>query len=129
MEQNNLLQSGEFISHSGKKLNYKIDCDFLTDDDIYTVASIIASKTKFDRVIGIPSGGIRLQNTLVPYLGWAQRILIVDDVLTTGASMEEKKEELIEDHNGYISDIVGWVIFARGELPDWINAVFTVVED
>lgn len=126
---NNIFRSGEFISHSGKLLPYKINCDALTSDDMDTIASIIASKIEFDRVIGIPTGGIRLQFALGKYIGLAQRILIVDDVLTTGASMEERKQALMDDHNGYVPEIIGWVIFARGELPDWINAVFTVVSD
>jgi orotate phosphoribosyltransferase len=125
----NLFKSGTFTSHSGKVLPYKIDCDALTDDDINTIASIIAARIKFDRVIGIPTGGLRLQYALGRYIGLGQNILIVDDVLTTGSSMEEKRQEIIADHRGFTDEIVGWVIFARTEPPDWINAVFTTVPD
>lgn len=131
MKENNLLINRSFISHAGKSLPYKIECDALTDDDINTVAAIIAKRVEFDRVIGIPTGGLRLQFALGKYLGLGQKILIVDDVLTTGASMEEKRQAIIKDHRGFIdvNDIIGWVIFARGETPDWINAVFTVTPD
>ncbi len=134
MEENNLLINRSFVSHSGNVLPYKIECDALTDDDINTVAAIISANAKFDRVIGIPTGGIRLQFALGKYLtlaGLEQKILIVDDVYTTGASMEEKRQEIVSNHKGFIdiNDIIGWVIFARGKTPDWINAVFTVTPD
>lgn len=125
----NLFKSGIFTSHSGKVLPYKIDCDALTDDDMNTIASIIATRIKFDRVIGIPTGGLRLQYALGRYIGWGQNILIVDDVLTTGKSMEDKRQEIIADHRGFTYEIFGWVIFARTKPPDWINAVFTTVPD
>ena len=125
-----LIVNEKFMSHSGEILPYKIECDTLTDGDIDTIAGIIASNTTFGSVIGVPTGGLRLQYALGKYLGWGEKTLIVDDVLTTGTSMEEMKKATIEDHNGWIfdEDIVGWVIFARGKLPDWINAVFTVTE-
>jgi hypothetical protein len=44
--------------------------------------------------------------------------LIVDDVLTTGTSMEEARKQLGWD------DATGIVIFARGRCPDWILPIF-----
>jgi len=46
-------------------------------------------------------------------------LLIVDDVLTTGSSMEEVRKEM-----GTYYQSEGFVLFARGECPDWITPLF-----
>jgi len=47
----------------------------------------------------------------------------VDDVLTTGASMEQWKAKQPNPDN-----VAGWVIFARTSPPEWVNAVFEMCE-
>jgi len=124
-----LFKRGEFISHSGKLLPYKIDCDALTNEDIECIADIIASKVEFGVVQGIPRGGCRLANALEKHINTPDapfQILIVDDVCTTGASFEKAKAE--QPPQVHPDDVVGYVIFARGKLPDWVKAVFTVNE-
>jgi len=117
---NNLLLLESFVSHSGKKLDFKIECDFLTDDDLKVFAYIILKKYNFSNVIGIPRGGIRLSNILKRHQNSeSKNILIVDDVLTTGNSMETMKSKFIDKSN-----IKGVVIFSRGEPPDWIDPIF-----
>jgi hypothetical protein len=126
----NLFQLGEFRSHMGILLPFKIDCDALTDGDIDCIAAYIASKTFFGMVDGVPYGGCRLAAALEKYAVWEApfNILIVDDVLTTGASMEDQRADYlhIADHDSTVhpEDIIGWVIFARAEPPDWVNAMF-----
>ena len=122
-----LFKRGKFTSHSGIELDFKIECDALTDEDIKCVAEYIASKVDGRFMVqGIPRGGCRLADALEQYedLQAPFQILIVDDVLTTGASMEKTKADqppqILKD------DIIGWVIFARGKLPDWVHAVFTM---
>lgn len=120
-----LLQCENFKSHSGLDLDFKIDCDYLSDSDIECIAKLIAKKTVFGHVYGIPRGGMRLAEALKPYHNDnVSTVLIVDDVLTTGRSMEEAKSRFktIE------KNIVGWVIFARRTPPEWINAVFVIGE-
>jgi orotate phosphoribosyltransferase len=121
----NLFKQGVFTSHSGRNLPYKIDCDALTDEDIGCLAFIIASETSFGIVEGIPKGGCRLAAALEPYAkpDAPFNILIVDDVLTTGASMEAVKAA--QPPEVHPDDVIGWVIFARAEPPPWVNAVFT----
>lgn len=124
MQQETLFKWGDFTSHSGIELSFKIDCDALTDDDIDCIAKYIASKTSFGVVEGIPRGGMRLAEALEKYAVWEAPFmcLVVDDVCTTGKSLENwkaRQSPLI--HPG---DIVGWVIFARGKLPSWANPVF-----
>ena len=124
-----LFENGEFKSHSGKTLPFKIDCDYLNNDDIDCIAKYISSKCTFGMVIGIPSGGDRLAGALEQYVkpDAPFNVLIVDDVLTTGASMKYEKASM----QGHVhqDDIIGWVIFARTEPPQWINYMFKTSED
>jgi len=116
----NLFKSGDFILHSGGKSNFFIDCDTLSDADWQALARYIYDKGfRFRKVIGIPRGGLKLAEALKPYCfpNPEYPILIVDDVLTTGKSMEEEKIK----HN---ESVIGIVIFARNPCPNWIKAVF-----
>lgn len=116
----NLFEKKTFKMHSGEVGQWKIECDALTDTEIDTLAYMIASKLIFKRVIGVPTGGLRIAKVLEKYTtdeGWC---LIVDDVLTTGNSMEEAKSQCVEEY------IVGVVLFARGKCPDWIVPVFNM---
>lgn len=123
--QPNLFRWGNFVSHSGETLTFKIDCDALTDDDITCIAKIITIKIpKFFKAIGIPAGGTRLANELNKYSDSASNvILIIDDVLTSGNSMEESRKETKKLFKN--NPIVGFVIFNRSKknLPSWINSV------
>ena len=120
-----LFSSGEFHLHSGNISTFKIDCDHLADEDIRTLAKIISQRMSFGRVVGIPTGGDRLAKELEKYSNtyYNPMILIVDDVLTTGSSMEEVR-------NKYPRPFVkGVVIFSRGECPDWITPIFQISKE
>lgn len=113
---------GEFKLHSGSRSRWKIDCDALTNDDYETLAWIVVDKfkIKYRRVIGIPNGGTQFAVALLKYTrGDVDTTLIVDDVLTTGKSMNEmmKKAHL---------PVIGVVIFARGPYPEWVYPIFTL---
>ena len=117
-----------FTMHSGDIAHYKIECDTLSDEDLDTLAFIVAEKasrfkwddgTGINKVHGVPRGGVRFAKALEKYAGDPEGVnIIVDDVLTTGASMEEAKKKL-----GW-SDAFGVVIFSRGPKPDWVKAIF-----
>lgn len=125
-----LFKKTDFLMHSGGLAHYKIECDALVDEDIETLAWIISQKTRQvtgeDRtgirdVYGVPSGGVRLANALQKYRDRFGSIrLIVDDVLTTGQSMENAKSML-----GW-TDAFGVVIFARHYCPSWVYPVFSM---
>lgn len=104
-----------FTAHSGGVLPFKIDCDTLTDDDLATLASAVAAKFKFSTVIGVPRGGLLFADALLPYCVPGYGLLVVDDVLTTGRSMEEYRQPGAQ----------GVVIFARGVPPEWIAPMFS----
>lgn len=114
----NLFKLGDFILHSGQTTNFKIDCDALTELDIKTLAYIIAKEFRFSKVVGVPTGGIRLAEACEVWTKQYGPMLIVDDVLTTGASMEKEKAKYSYLH------VVGVVIFARGPCPSWIYPLF-----
>ena len=117
-----LFSWGNFKSHSGDELGFKINCDALSDVDLDCLAEMIAGRFSFFGVVGVPDGGRRLSDKLQRYIDYNSRnLLIVDDVLTTGRSMNIMKAEWIHEFH---QDIVGVVIFARGECPDWVTPVF-----
>lgn len=117
-----LFVDGEFTAHSGETLPFKIDCDALTDGDIQTLAAEIDRRcVLFRDVHGIPRGGQRIAEALDQYCTGSplDPLLIVDDVLTTGQSMEEARAR-------FGPNTIGAVIFARGPCPDWITPLFVM---
>jgi hypothetical protein len=117
-----LFQRKTFKMHSGQMTNFKIECDNLSDEDIETFAMVIAEHIVFGRVVGVPTGGIRIAKALEKYCDNDPNlpVLLVDDVLTTGKSMEEVKDELVKEED----IVIGVVLFARGPCPAWIHPVF-----
>jgi len=120
-KQPNLFKFGAFTAHSGIHLPDKIECDALTDRDWDCVAAWFARKIKFQAVVGIPSGGLKLARALEQYAHpdghW--HMLIVDDVLTTGKPMFEYRQK----YPGV--GVKGAVLFARiKNIPDWIQPRF-----
>lgn len=115
-EEIGMFKHGDFTSHSGLTLPFKVDCDDLTDEDIECFVKIINSRAKFGVVIGVPTGGLRLAEALKPYCIPEGGILIVDDVLTTGSSMEKH----------YVFGAEGIVLFARGECPPWVYPIWSL---
>lgn len=123
----NLFQQGNFTLHSGEEVWFKINCDALTNEDLDTLALLVAEDSRigsFAVVEGVPTGGLRFAKALERYAlsEYANvqnpRVLIVDDVLTTGNSMEEQRAE-----RDKVQDVV---IFAREKSPDWVVPLFSM---
>ena len=120
----NLFQLGNFVSHAGKELEWKIECDALTDEDWECLAKMIADRCSFGTVHGIPTGGLKLANALVKYCDPKNPFrLVVDDVYTTGMSMRQEMQ----------SGDIGFVVFARKRIdydPErYVRALFTMDVD
>jgi hypothetical protein len=114
-ESMSLFERKIFTSSSGRILNWKIECDALTDRDWECLAYLIASAVEFSRVEGVVSGGLVLAEKLSEHLSEEGPLLIVDDVLTTGISMERQRDG---------REAIGFVVYARGRCPDWIRSVW-----
>ena len=118
-----LFVEEDFTGHSGGQLHWKIEMDALDDAEWKCIARMIMEyETRpFQAAIGIPRGGLALSSYLNEYSTQNPEdpYLIVDDVLTTGGSMDEFKEEHFKDKK-----VVGWVVFSRNRPPDWVNVLF-----
>ena len=113
-----LFEYGSFTLHSNSISNWRINCENLTHDDWHNLVQIaIKHLDPFGSVEGIPTGGIQFANAFSPYISKGS-VLIVDDVLTTGASME------IHRNNRKAQGIVA---FARGPIPFWVTSIFTTL--
>lgn len=108
-----MFEKKNFTSHAGKQLDWKIECDTLTDADLETLAYLVSKKFQFGNVAGVPNGGTKFAKALRQYCNTGPRLL-VDDVFTTGESMY---------NYGQPGDI-GVVIFSRGQCPSWITPIF-----
>lgn len=107
---------GKFLSHSGFPLPWKIDVDSLGDMDFKCLAWLGSRIIgPFSEVEGIPRGGLRFAQVLQAYKGKEGPKLIVDDVLTTGKSMENARMGM---------PAKGLVIFNRGIKPPWVESIF-----
>ncbi len=125
MTMSDWLQRKQFVMHSGEPSGFKIECDNLTDEEIDTFAMLILNNMEeFYDVYGVPSGGTKIAETLKPYKHYTgKKFLLVDDVLTTGYSMEEARVHLVKQKVPF-KDIMGVVLFARTKAPEWITPVF-----
>ena len=112
-----MFEYGDYVLHSGSHSAFRIDCTALTHYDLCALASMVVPTLKpFGQVYGIPRGGIRFADVLQSYSTIGSR-LVVDDVLTTGASMQDE----------YMQGDQGLVIFARThDVPTWVHAMFTM---
>ena len=108
---------GNFTLHSGSRSCFKVDCDALTMEDWSALAYLVAARIRFNTVEGVPRGGLAFADALRKYATnkEADGLLIADDVLTTGASMENQRRE---------RKAQGVVAFARGQCPRWVSAIW-----
>ncbi len=115
-QKTSLFQLGNFQLSSGLQSNFKIECDALTDQDWECIGTLLANRVgRYKSVEGVPTGGLKLAKVMERFTSNSGRVLIVDDVLTTGDSMETLR-------NG--RDCIGAVAFARGFLPIWVDALW-----
>ena len=126
-----LFKSGDFKSHSGLDLSWKIEMDVLSDPEWFTIKKMIIEYTpSFREAVGIPEGGVKLGNLLNEH-GTGKKedpICIVDDVLTTGESMEYFLSQYKRNRRLMPYMAIGWVVFARGQCPHWVRALFQMPE-
>lgn len=123
-----LFQTGDWQLHSGRFADWIIDCNFLTDEDLDTLAQLYATWGSYQAVAAIPSGGNRFALALSRYRtprALAQSrpiVLIADDVCTTGGSFRATRLKIHEEYPNVM--VRGVAIFARGVPPNWVTAIF-----
>ena len=120
-----LFQSIDFKSHSGLDLSWKIEMDALSDPEWFTIKKMIMELTPpFKEAVGIPQGGTKLGDLLNEHGTGKEEdpICIVDDVLTTGESMEYFLTQYQRNRRPFTA--IGWVVFARGQCPGWVTSLF-----
>ena len=129
-EQIDLFQQQKFTSHAGIPMTWKIEMDAISDKEWDCLAAMIMDyqKEPFSKVVGIPRGGVKLQNALQKYSEREPKHpwLVVDDVYTTGTSFREfctTKETMFA---------YKWVVFARQPTVKeecGVRALFTMPEN
>lgn len=131
----NLIQLGDFVLNSGAESKWKLECDRFIEENAEGLAYLIRLLVgPFGSVEGVPRGGLRLAYELARWRSPAGPHLIVDDVLTTGGSMERARNSYAENHPGEVAPIVkhtqviGAVVFARGRCPAWITPLLQLPE-
>ena len=120
-----LFQSVNFKSHSGLNLTWKIEMDALSEQDWFTIKKMIMEITPpFREAVGIHRGGVKLGDLLNEHATGKEGdpICIVDDVLTTGGSMEYFLTQYQRNRRPFTA--IGWVVFARTQCPPWVTALF-----
>lgn len=123
-----LFEYGDFISHSGKTLPFKIECAALSCQDLYCLAQIgyklaKAAMLPHTNFIGVPKGGM-IFAVFLNRCALAEGLYdknsqctVVDDVYTTGSSIRGYMKKY-NSRNGL-------VIFSRTQfLPYGIESLF-----
>lgn len=111
-----LFALGNFSLSSGERSAWRIDADRLTDEDWETLAFIAHLRLpEYGEVEGVPTGGEAFARQLRRFSVAGKPLLIADDVLSTGRSMERQRGE---------REAYGVVAFARGVCPLWVWPLF-----
>ena len=123
----NLFEVGDFVSHAGNKLAWKIECDAMRPEWWDGVARMIMDyqTEPFSKVVGIPRGGLPLQYAMEKYVTPGDHPwMVVDDVYTTGTSFREFCT------TNQTMFAYKWCIFARKPIisdePHDVRALFTM---
>lgn len=116
-----LFVKGDFKSHAGLLLHWKLECDALTFEDWIGIVAACHDldliPANISAIIGVPRGGLVFEQALMAhgsfYWSSAAPRLVVDDVLTTGGSILKLMDRPTDR---------GLVVFARGPLPPRVRA-------
>ena len=126
-----LFEVGDFVSHAGKELPWKIECDAIRPEWWDALARMVMDyqDRPFYKAVGIPRGGVPFAQAMNKYASGDpnDQIMICDDVFTTGTSFKDFIRENFPEWTmgqGY-----RWVVFARQpcyEHPHHVRALFTM---
>ena len=78
-----LFQHGASRLHSGGRTNLLIDCQALSDASLDAIARALSDKYCWDKVIGVPNGGLRFAAAFSKYrAGWQMNGILLIVVYT-----------------------------------------------
>lgn len=127
----NLFQYGNFVLRSGRVSTYKIECDALSSDDWLGIVAMIKEERllpPFCDAVGVPRGGVPFALALKQLAtgNGDHPLLVAEDIVTTGGSMERFRADLMSSSMADIPDggVIGVVFIARGPCPNWVTPVF-----
>jgi hypothetical protein len=127
-----LFQFAEFVLASGKKSKFKLECDAISPEEWHSLGRIVRPiLPPYGRVVSVPRGGDAWASILEHYrVPGEHRVLIVDDVWTTGISMGLVVNRTMI-HTPINEDFLwhGVVLFARGPVPKNVTALFHLNEN
>lgn len=122
-----LFEVGDFTSHAGLPLAWKIECDAIRPEWWDGLARMIMDyqTEPFSKVVGIPRGGMALAHAMEKYVTPGDHPwMVVDDVYTTGTSFRE----FCTDNQTMFA--YKWCAFARkpieGNESHDVRALFTM---
>jgi hypothetical protein len=118
------LQLADVKLNSGRSSSFKIECDDLTDDEVAAMCALLvkALPVPFGSVSGVPTGGLRLEEAMRPFVT-AGPLLIIDDVWTTGGSVSRHWRDI-----GSPPNMIVGVLFARGRVSSVVTPLFALHE-
>lgn len=115
-----------FRLSSGGQSFYRLEADTSQEDPetLEAMASIIAANVPpFDEVVGVPRGGLALAAALGIYcIPGADCVLFVDDVWTTGGSLDAEVAKRLNSPKQFAKAVV----WDRGGAPDDVFCLFKV---
>ncbi len=124
-----LIHLGQVILHSGDESSFKLIADDFIEENLEGLVELIRMLAgPFSSVEGIPRGGDRLAEALHPHCSKKGAHLLVDDVCTTGISLEDARGNAESPYRGNHKNVKGVVVFARGRCPSWVQAIFQMPE-
>ena len=96
-----LFSVGDFISHAGLPLKWKIECDAISPDQWSALAEMIMDyqTEPFSRVVGIPRGGLPLEWAMQKHVQLLFRNDNVPDLHTPSIS---RTLEVWKSHFGHV---------------------------
>ena len=122
------IVKGDFVLHSGAKSSWKFVVERITGDSLQQVYDAMNIKPD-SWPVGIPTGGTYIldrvwRSRAEPRFALYRRpVTLIDDVVTTGASMEQAKA-LLEGAGITVNDRV--CILNRGDYP--CRSLFTLAD-
>lgn len=120
-----MFKTGDFTLKSGEKSSWKIDCDALSVEDWDALAQMALPFVQpFNAVYDCGGASMQFAAALIPFISKSGAPLVVDDVFTSGATMEAVRINVVPKELDGPMGCKGVVVFARHKPLPWVRAMF-----